>query len=81
MLLFLLLDDLEAQTREHANFTSSEGSGPRVDSAAGIHENVDTKAATKSKEKVFLLCFSLKCNYELKQKSNYSSYYCFFEYS
>lgn len=75
----MLLGGLEAQTREHANFTNSEGSGHRADKAAGIHENINTEAATKSKAKVLLLYFSLKCNYELKQ--NYSSYYCFFEYS
>ncbi|XP_041333531.1 centrosomal protein of 192 kDa [Pyrgilauda ruficollis] len=44
-------DDSEAQTKKHANFTSSEGSGHRVDTAAGIHENVNTDAATKSKTK------------------------------
>lgn len=80
-MILLLLDDLEAQTKKHANFTSSEGSGHRADTAAGIHENINTEAATKSKAKVFLLYFSLKCNYELKQNSNYSNYYCFFEYS
>ncbi|RMC15603.1 hypothetical protein DUI87_07805 [Hirundo rustica rustica] len=44
-------DDLEAQTKERANFTSSEGSGHRVDSASEIHENINTEAATKSKAK------------------------------
>ncbi|XP_036260379.1 centrosomal protein of 192 kDa [Molothrus ater] len=44
-------DDLEAQTKKHANFTSSEGSGHRVDTPAGIHENINTEAATKSKAK------------------------------
>ncbi|XP_014726355.1 PREDICTED: centrosomal protein of 192 kDa isoform X1 [Sturnus vulgaris] len=44
-------DDIEAQTREHANFISSEGSGHRVDTAAGIHENISTEDATKSKAK------------------------------
>ncbi|XP_039425496.1 centrosomal protein of 192 kDa [Corvus cornix cornix] len=44
-------DDLEAQTKEHANFTSSEDSGHRVDTTAGIHENINTEAATKSKAK------------------------------
>lgn len=77
----MLLDDLEAQTREHAKFTSSEGAGHRVDTAAGIHENIKTEAATKSKAKVFHLYFSLKCNYELKQNSNDSIYYSFFEHS
>ncbi|XP_056339603.1 centrosomal protein of 192 kDa isoform X2 [Oenanthe melanoleuca] len=47
----VLSDDLEAQTREHANFTTSEGSGHRVDTAAGIHENINTEDATKSKSK------------------------------
>ncbi|XP_012427355.5 centrosomal protein of 192 kDa isoform X2 [Taeniopygia guttata] len=42
---------LEAQTREYANFTNSEGSGHRADKAAGIHENINTEAATKSKAK------------------------------
>ncbi|XP_058661219.1 centrosomal protein of 192 kDa [Ammospiza caudacuta] len=44
-------DDLEAQTKNHANFTSSEGSGHRVDTAAGMRENINTEAATKSKAK------------------------------
>ncbi|XP_030827503.1 centrosomal protein of 192 kDa [Camarhynchus parvulus] len=44
-------DDLEAQRKKHANFTSSGGSGHRVDTAAGIHENINTEAATKSKAK------------------------------
>ncbi|KAM4906267.1 centrosomal protein of 192 kDa [Sylvia borin] len=44
-------DGLEAQTREHANFTRSEGSERRVDSAAGVHENINTEAATESKAK------------------------------
>ncbi|XP_039562236.1 centrosomal protein of 192 kDa [Passer montanus] len=44
-------DDLETQTKNPANFTSSEGSGHRVDTAAGIHENINTEAATKSKTK------------------------------
>ncbi|XP_064559275.1 centrosomal protein of 192 kDa [Zonotrichia leucophrys gambelii] len=44
-------DDLEAQTKKHANFTSSEGSGHRVDTAAGMRENINTEAATKSKAK------------------------------
>ncbi|XP_063253097.1 centrosomal protein of 192 kDa isoform X2 [Prinia subflava] len=43
--------DLEAQTREHENFTSSEGSGHRMDSTGGIHKNIITEAATKSKAK------------------------------
>uniref|UniRef100_A0A8C3XFS2 Centrosomal protein 192 n=1 Tax=Cyanoderma ruficeps TaxID=181631 RepID=A0A8C3XFS2_9PASS len=47
----VLPDDLEGQTRECANFTSSEGSGHRVDSAAEIHENINTEAATESKAK------------------------------
>lgn len=70
MLVFLFvffLDDLEAQTKEHADFTSSEGSGHRVDTATGTRENVNTEAATKSKAKVFLLYFSLRCNCGLKQ--------------
>ncbi|XP_066040888.1 centrosomal protein of 192 kDa [Chamaea fasciata] len=44
-------DDLEAQTREDANFARSEGSGRRVDSATGVHENLNTEASTRSKAK------------------------------
>ncbi|XP_041255152.1 centrosomal protein of 192 kDa-like [Onychostruthus taczanowskii] len=44
-------DDSEEQTKKHANFTSSEGSGHRVDTAAGVHEDINTDAATKSKTK------------------------------
>ncbi|XP_071410367.1 centrosomal protein of 192 kDa [Pithys albifrons albifrons] len=47
----VLSDDLEAQTKDHANFTSSEGSGHGMDIAAGIHKSVDTEGATKSKAK------------------------------
>lgn len=72
----LLLGDLEAQTRESANFTTSEDSGHRVVTTAGIHENSNREDATKSKVKVFILYFSLNCNCELKQNSNYSNYYC-----
>ncbi|XP_015474398.1 centrosomal protein of 192 kDa isoform X1 [Parus major] len=43
--------DLEAQTRKHANFANSEGSGHMVDTAAETHENINTQAATKSKAK------------------------------
>uniref|UniRef100_A0A8C3D6R8 Uncharacterized protein n=1 Tax=Corvus moneduloides TaxID=1196302 RepID=A0A8C3D6R8_CORMO len=35
-----------------------------VDTTAGIHENINTEAATKSKAKVFLLCFSLWYKFE-----------------
>ncbi|XP_009100109.3 centrosomal protein of 192 kDa isoform X1 [Serinus canaria] len=44
-------DDSEAQTKKHADFTSSEGSGHRVDTAAGIRENINTESAAKSKAK------------------------------
>ncbi|XP_027741153.1 centrosomal protein of 192 kDa [Empidonax traillii] len=47
----VLSDDLEAQKKEHANSTSSEGSGHRMDTVAGIHKNINTEATTKSEAK------------------------------
>ncbi|XP_010080899.1 PREDICTED: centrosomal protein of 192 kDa, partial [Pterocles gutturalis] len=44
-------DDLEAQTKEHANSTSCEGAWHRMDAAAGIHKSINTDAATKSRAK------------------------------
>ncbi|XP_009316799.1 PREDICTED: centrosomal protein of 192 kDa [Pygoscelis adeliae] len=44
-------DDLEAQTKEHANSASCEGAWHRIDTAAGIHKSIDIEAATKSKAK------------------------------
>ncbi|KAM6409920.1 centrosomal protein of 192 kDa [Pluvialis apricaria] len=41
-------DDLEAQTKERANSTSCEDA---EDTAAGIHESINTEAATNSKAK------------------------------
>jgi len=76
----LFLDDLETQTKQHANSTSYEGAWHGMDTASGKHKSVNIEAATQSKAKVFLSYFSIKCNYELEQNSNNSSYYCFFEY-
>ncbi|XP_051628521.1 centrosomal protein of 192 kDa [Manacus candei] len=47
----VLSDDLEAQTKEHTNSTSSEDLGHRMDTAAGIHKSINTEAATKSEAK------------------------------
>ncbi|NXK53938.1 CE192 protein, partial [Chauna torquata] len=47
-------EDLETQTKEHANSTSCEGARHRVDTAAGIQKSINTETATKSKPKVFL---------------------------
>ncbi|XP_054670159.1 centrosomal protein of 192 kDa [Grus americana] len=44
-------DDLEAQTKEHANSASCEGAWHRMDTAAGIHKSINIEAATKSKGK------------------------------
>ncbi|XP_054046587.1 centrosomal protein of 192 kDa isoform X1 [Rissa tridactyla] len=44
-------DDLEIQTKEHANSTSCEGAWHRTDTVAGIHKSINTEAATKSKAK------------------------------
>ncbi|NXI71427.1 CE192 protein, partial [Anseranas semipalmata] len=44
-------EDLETQTKEHANSTSCEGAWHRVDTAAGIQKNINTETATKSKPK------------------------------
>ncbi|XP_042654021.1 centrosomal protein of 192 kDa isoform X2 [Tyto alba] len=40
-------DDLEVQTKEHANSTSCEGACHRMDTAAEIHKSINTEAATK----------------------------------
>ncbi|XP_050747670.1 centrosomal protein of 192 kDa isoform X2 [Gymnogyps californianus] len=44
-------DDLEAQTKEHANSTICEGAWHTMDTAAGIHKSINTEAATRSKAK------------------------------
>ncbi|KAM6349490.1 centrosomal protein of 192 kDa [Podargus strigoides] len=45
-------DNLEAQTKEHANSTSCEGAWHMMETAAEVHKNTDTEAATESKAKV-----------------------------
>ncbi|XP_064006338.1 centrosomal protein of 192 kDa isoform X2 [Pogoniulus pusillus] len=45
----LFPDDLKAQTKEHASSASCEGVWQKMDTAAGIHESINTEAATKSK--------------------------------
>ncbi|KAJ7411249.1 hypothetical protein BTVI_50513 [Pitangus sulphuratus] len=47
----VLSDDLESQKKEHADSTSSEGSGHRMDTVAGIHKSINTEAATRSEAK------------------------------
>ncbi|CAM9266010.1 unnamed protein product [Bubo scandiacus] len=44
-------DDLEAQTKEHANSTGCEGAWHGMDTAVGIHKSIKTEAATKIKAK------------------------------
>ncbi|KAM9303176.1 centrosomal protein of 192 kDa [Morus bassanus] len=44
-------DDLEAQTKEHANSIICEGAWHKMDTAAGIHKSINIEAATKSKAK------------------------------
>lgn len=62
----MFLDDLEAQTKEYANSTSLDGAWHSMDTAAGIHKSINIETATKSKAKVFLFYFPIKCNYELE---------------
>ncbi|XP_061851976.1 centrosomal protein of 192 kDa isoform X2 [Colius striatus] len=44
-------DDLEAQTKEHANSTSCEGAQHRMDTVSGVHKSINTAATTESKAK------------------------------
>ncbi|XP_074753573.1 centrosomal protein of 192 kDa [Athene noctua] len=44
-------DDLEAQTKNHANSTGCEGAWHGMDTAVGIHKSVNTEDATKIKVK------------------------------
>ncbi|XP_068003756.1 centrosomal protein of 192 kDa isoform X2 [Melanerpes formicivorus] len=44
----LSTDDLKAQTKEHASSASCEGTWQKMDTAAGIHQSMNTEAATKS---------------------------------
>nr|XP_009937233.1 PREDICTED: LOW QUALITY PROTEIN: centrosomal protein of 192 kDa [Opisthocomus hoazin] len=44
-------DDLETQTKQHANSTSYEGAWHGMDTASGKHKSVNIEAATQSKAK------------------------------